>query len=240
MVRTAIVAGGTRGIGLAISRAFCARGYRVAATFRSDYNAAQQVAREEGIAIFQWDVGDAAACVAGIAQVRDKFGEVDVLVNNAGIVADSMFHKMTVEQWCSVLRTNLDSMYNMTRPLIEGMRERRFGRIVNVSSVNGRKGQIGQANYAAAKAGILGFTKALALENAGRNITVNAVAPGYCDTSMMTNIPSELMKSIVAAIPTGRLGTPDDVARVVTFLADDASSYITGSTFDVNGGLYLS
>jgi len=239
MERTALVTGGTRGLGLAISTALCAAGCRVAATYHRDEQAAQALGERHGIAVFQWDVGDEAACVRGVAAVQAQLGPVDVLVNNAGITADSMFHKMRADQWNAVLQTNLGSMFNMTRQVIEGMRERRYGRIVNISSVNGRKGQAGQANYAAAKAGILGFTKALALENASRNVTVNAIAPGYCDTAMMAGIRPEILEAIVASIPAGRLGTPGDVARMVTFLADEAAGFITGATFDVNGGQYL-
>jgi acetoacetyl-CoA reductase len=162
-----------------------------------------------------------------------------VLVNNAGITSDAMFHKMSLAQWNAVVQTNLGAMFNMTRQVIEGMRERRFGRIVNISSVNGRKGQAGQTNYAAAKAGILGFTKALALENAARNITVNAIAPGYCETAMVAGVRPDVLQAIVAGIPVGRLGSPEDVARMVAFLADDGAGFITGATFDVNGGQYL-
>jgi acetoacetyl-CoA reductase len=239
MDRTALVTGGTRGLGLAISTALCAAGYRVAATYRSDAQAAHAVAEHNGIAVFQWDVGDEAACISGVAAVQERLGPVDVLVNNAGITADAMFHKMQLAQWQAVLQTNLGSMFNVTRQVIEGMRERRFGRIVNISSVNGRKGQAGQTNYAAAKAGILGFTKALALENAARNITVNAIAPGYCETAMVASVRPEVLQAIVAGIPVGRLGSPADVARMVAFLADDAAGFITGATFDVNGGQYL-
>jgi len=239
MNRTALVTGGTRGLGLAISTALCAAGYRVAATYRSDAQAAHAVAESSGLAVFQWDVSDEAACARGVAAVQERLGPVDVLVNNAGITADGMFHKMPLAQWNAVLQTNLGSMFNMTRHVIEGMRERRFGRVINISSVNGRKGQAGQTNYAAAKAGILGFTKALALENAARNITVNAIAPGYCETAMVAGVRPEVLQAIVAGIPVGRLGTPADVARMVAFLADDAAGFITGATFDVNGGQYL-
>jgi acetoacetyl-CoA reductase len=239
MARTALVTGGTRGIGLAISLALRSTGYRVAATYRSDARAAHALAECHGIAVFQWDVSDAPACSEGVARVQEQVGPVDVLVNNAGVTADSMFHKMQPDQWATVLQTNLGSMFNMTRPVIEGMRERRYGRIVNISSVNGRKGQAGQANYAAAKAGMLGFTKALALENAAHNITVNAIAPGYCETAMVAGVAPNILQTIMAGIPVGRLGQPDDVARMVAFLADEAASFITGATFDVNGGQYL-
>jgi len=239
MERTALVTGGTRGLGGAISIALRDAGYRVAAIYHSHAQAAQALAAAHGVAVFQWDVADTAACMRGVAAVQEQLGPVDVLVNNAGITADAMFHKMHAEQWDAVLRTNLGSMFNMTRQVIEGMRERRYGRIVNISSINGRKGQAGQANYAAAKAGILGFTKALALENANRNITVNAVAPGYCDTAMVASVRPEVMQAILAGIPVGRLGAPADVARMVAFLADEAAGFITGATFDVNGGQYL-
>lgn len=239
MARTALVTGGTRGIGLAIAEGLNAAGFRVAASYRSDTQAAHALAERSKIAVFQWDVADADACQRGAAQVREQLGPIEVLVNNAGITADAMFHKMRVEQWRSVLGTNLDSMFNMTRPLIEDMRGRRFGRIINISSVNGRKGQVGQTNYAAAKAGVFGFTKALALENAARNITVNAIAPGYCDTAMLAGVPADVLQAITAGIPVGRLGTPFDVARMVRFLAEDEAGFITGATFDVNGGQYL-
>jgi acetoacetyl-CoA reductase len=239
MARTALVTGGTRGLGLAISTALGAAGFRVAAVYHSDTQAAQALAAEHGMTVFQWDVGDEVACARGVAAVQAQLGPVDVLVNNAGITQDAMFHKMRADQWQAVLQTNLGSMFNMTRPVIEGMRERRYGRIVNISSVNGRKGQAGQTNYAAAKAGILGFTRALALESAARNITVNAIAPGYCDTAMVAGVRPEVLQAIVAGIPVGRLGTPADVARMVAFLADEAAGFITGATFDVNGGQYL-
>lgn len=239
MQKIAVVTGGTRGIGAAISAVLRDGGYRVAAVYHSDAHAAEALRERLGIDVFRWDVADAAACVRGVAEVTQALGAVEVLVNNAGVTADAMFHKMRAEQWSIVLQTNLGSMFNMTRPVIEGMRERHFGRIINISSVNGRKGQAGQANYAAAKAGVLGFTKALALENAGRNITVNAVAPGYCDTAMLAGVRDDILQGIVASIPVGRLGTPDDVARMVAFLAGEGAGFITGATFDVNGGQYL-
>lgn len=239
MERLALVTGGTRGLGRAIASALRERGCRVVATCRSEGADARRMAEETGIMVEYWDVADFEACRAGMARIRDRLGPVDILVNNAGITADAMFHKMSEAQWWDVLRTNLGSMYNMTRQVIEDMRERRYGRIVNISSINGRKGQAGQSNYAAAKAGILGFTRSLALENASHNITVNAVAPGYCETSMVAAVRPEVLQAIVAGIPVGRLGTPDDVARMVAFLVDDAASFITGATFDVNGGQYL-
>ena len=239
MQRTAVVTGGTRGLGRAIALALRDGGCQVAATYHSDEAAARRMQAETGIAVFRWDVADFEACGEGLGQVTQALGPVDILVNNAGITADAAFHKMSKEQWWHVMRTNLGSAFNMSRHVIEGMRERRFGRIVNISSVNGRKGQIGQSNYATTKAGILGFTKALALENAKHGITVNAVAPGYCDTAMVAAVKPEVLQQIVAGIPVGRLGTPEDIGRVVAFLAEDAAGFITGVTFDVNGGQYL-
>lgn len=239
MGRTAVVSGGTRGLGKAIALALRDSGCKVAATYHSDEAAARRMHEETGIAVFRWDVADYDECCSGLARVGEALGPVEILVNNAGVTADAAFHKMATEQWWRVLRTNLGSMFSMSRQVIEGMRERRFGRIVNISSINGRKGQAGQCNYAAAKAGILGFTKSLALENASHGITVNAVAPGYCDTAMVAVVKPEVLQTIVAGIPAGRLGTPEDVARVVAFMADDAAGFITGATFDVNGGQYL-
>jgi acetoacetyl-CoA reductase len=239
MGRTAVVTGGTRGLGRAIALALRDSGCKVAATYHSDEATARQMQAETGIAVFRWDVADYDACSSGLGQVGAALGPVEILVNNAGVTADSAFHRMSREKWWRVMRTNLGSMFNMTRQVIEGMRERRFGRIVNIGSINGRKGQAGQCNYAAAKAGILGFTKSLALENASHGITVNAVAPGYCDTAMVSALKPEVLQGIVAGIPVGRLGTPEEIGRVVAFLADDAAGFITGATFDVNGGQYL-
>ncbi len=239
MGRVAIVTGGTRGLGEAIAVALQEAGNRVAAVYHLDEAGAAAFADRHRIPVFRWDVGDFAACVRGVAEVERALDPVDILVNNAGITRDAMLHRMTTEQWSSVLHTNLGSMFNMTRNVIEGMRTRRHGRVVNISSVNGRKGQAGQANYAAAKAGILGFTKSVALENARHGITANAIAPGYCDTAMVAAVPADVMLGIVADIPAGRLGTPEDIARVCAFLADEAAGYITGATFDINGGQYL-
>lgn len=239
MERVAIVTGGTRGLGRAISIALNERGCKVAAVFNTRVDAAQAFSSETAIPVFQWDVADFAACQAGVATVEKTLGPVDILINNAGITNDAALHKMTPEQWWKVIQTNLGSMFNMSRNVIEGMRERGFGRIVNMSSVNGLKGQFGQTNYAAAKAGILGFTKALALEGARKNICVNAVAPGYCDTDMMKTVPKDMLATIIAGIPAGRLGIPADVARMVVFLTSDDASYINGATFSVNGGQYM-
>ena len=239
MRRTALVTGGTRGIGKAIALALQAAGYQVAAVYHSNTQAARTFSEATSIPIFQWDVSDFEACRIGISQVEHELGKIDILVNNAGMTSDTVLHRMDHAQWWNVINTNLGSMFNMSRHVIESMRERGFGRIINISSINGEKGQIGQSNYAAAKAGILGFTKSLALESARKNITVNAIAPGYCDTDMVAAVSPEIIKAIVANIPVGRLGSPADIARMVTFLVADEASFITGTTFDVNGGQYM-
>jgi len=236
MNRVALVTGGTRGLGRAIAVALQCSGLKVASIYRGNQAAADAFHHDTGIPVFAWDVSSYAACCAGVEHVVQALGPVDVLVNNAGITRDTMFHRMTEQQWLDVMRTNLGSMFNMSRCVINGMRERHYGRIVNISSINGRKGQAGQANYAASKAGALGFTRSLALENAGKGITVNAVAPGYCETDMVEAIPEDLLKTIVAGIPVGRLGKPEDVAQLVSLLASEQASFITGATFDVNGG----
>ena len=240
MARTAIDTGGTRGIGRAIAIALQAAGHRVAAVYRGNDEAAAAFSRETSIGVYKWDVGDFGACTAGLRRVESELGPVEILVNNAGITRDATLHRMTPEQWSAVIDTNLTSVFNMCRNVIEGMRERSFGRIVNISSINGQKGQLGQANYSAAKAGLLGFTRALALEGARKNITVNAIAPGYVDTDMLAAIPPDVLKTIVAGIPVGRLGTTGDVARTAVFLASDEAGFITGATLAVNGGQYMS
>lgn len=240
MARVALVTGGTRGIGGAVCKALKEAGYDVAATYAGNDDAANKFKEETGIPVFKWDVGDYAACEQGVAEVEDQVGPIDILVNNAGITKDAPLHKMSYEQWSDVLRTNLDSMFNMTRQVINGMRERGFGRIINISSINGQKGQAGIANYCAAKAGDLGFTKTVALENAKKGITCNAIAPGYVNTDLLANVPEEIMqKAILANIPTGRLGEVDEIARCVTFLAADDAGWITGSTLSINGGQYM-
>jgi len=239
MSRLALVTGGTRGLGEAISLALQAAGHRVAAVYHRDTRLANIFSDSSGIPVFQWDVADFARCTVGLGQVEQALGSIDILVNNAGITCDGVLHRMSHEQWASVIDTNLGSVFNMSRHVIGRMREREFGRIINISSINGEKGQVGQSNYAAAKAGILGFTKALALENARKNITVNAIAPGYCDTAMVAAVAPEVMRTIVAAIPVGRLGTPADIGRMVAFLADEQAGFITGATFDVNGGQWM-
>lgn len=239
MSRIALVTGGTRGLGQAVSLALQQAGHAVAAVYHNHDEEARAFSEQSGIPVFQWDVADYAACQDGVARVTHELGAPDILVNNAGVTADAMLHKMTPEQWWLVIQTNLGSMFNMSQQVIEGMRQRGFGRIVNISSINGRKGQLGQCNYAAAKAGILGFTKALALEGARKNITVNAIAPGYCDTSMVAKVAPETLQAIIAGIPVGRLGTPAEIGRMVAFLAAEESGFITGATFDVNGGQYM-
>ncbi|MDI4658168.1 acetoacetyl-CoA reductase [Xanthobacter autotrophicus] len=239
MGRVALVTGGTRGIGEAISVALKAAGYKVAANYAGNDEAAKAFTEKTGIAAFKWDVSDFESCKAGIAKVEAEVGPVEVLVNNAGITRDGQFHKMTLEQWSAVINTNLNSAFNMTRPVIEGMRERKFGRIICISSINGQKGQFGQTNYSAAKAGEIGFVKALAQESARAGITVNAIAPGYIGTEMVRAVPAEALAKIVATIPVGRLGEPEDIARAVVFLASDDAGFITGSTMTVNGAQYI-
>jgi acetoacetyl-CoA reductase len=239
MARVALVTGGTRGIGAAISRALKAAGYKVAATYAGNDQAAEKFKAETGIPVYKWDVAAFDACASGVKKVEGDLGPIDVLVNNAGITKDTAFHKMTVEQWSAVINTNLGSLFNMTRQVIEGMRARKFGRIINISSVNGQKGQFGQVNYSAAKAGDIGFTKALALENAKGGITVNVICPGYINTEMVQAVPKEVLeKNVLPQIPVNRLGEPEEIARAVVFLAAEDAGFITGSTMTVNGGQY--
>ena len=240
MARVALVTGGTRGIGAAISTMLKQQGYQVAANYGGNDEAANKFKGETGIPVFKFDVGDYEACAAGIKQVESEVGPVDVLVNNAGITRDGFFHRMSKEQWSAVIRTNLDSLFNVTRPVIEGMRARSWGRIIVISSINGQKGQMGQVNYSAAKAGDIGFVKALAQENANKGITVNAICPGYIGTEMVQAIDPEVLKSkILPLIPVGRLGTPEEIARTVAFLASEDGGFITGSTLSINGGQYM-
>jgi acetoacetyl-CoA reductase len=240
MARVALVTGGTRGIGAAISKALKAAGYKVAAIYHGNDEAAQKFKAETGIAVFKWDVASFEACTDGVKKVEAELGPVEVLVNNAGITRDTMFHRMKPEQWTAVINTNLGSLFNMTRQVWEGMRERKFGRVVNISSINGQKGQAGQANYSAAKAGELGFTKALAQEGARAGITVNAICPGYINTEMVQAVPKDVLeKNILPQIPIGRLGEPEEIARCVVFLAADEAGLITGSTLTANGGQYF-
>ncbi len=240
MARVALVTGGTRGIGAAIARALQSAGHTVAVNYAGNDEAAHKFTGETGIKAFKWDVGDFDGCAAGVAQVESDVGPVDILVNNAGITRDGFFHKMTKDQWRAVLTTNLDSLFNMSRPVIEGMRARGWGRIVVVSSINGQKGQMGQVNYSAAKAGDIGFVKALAQESANKNITVNAICPGYIGTEMVQAINPEVLKSkILPQIPAGRLGKPEEIGALVAFLCSDAGAFITGSTLSANGGQYM-
>jgi acetoacetyl-CoA reductase len=239
MSRVAVVTGGTRGIGRAISIALKDKGHRVAANYGRDDATARQFEAETGISTFKFDVGDFAACAEGVKTIEAQLGPVEILVNNAGITRDATMHRMSFEQWNAVIQTNLTSCFNMSRAVIEGMRMRGFGRIVNIGSINGQAGQYGQVNYAAAKSGIHGFTKALAQEGASRGITVNAVAPGYVDTEMVRAVPKDVLEKIVARIPVGRLGKAEDISRTVLFLVADDADFITGSTLSVNGGQHM-
>jgi acetoacetyl-CoA reductase len=239
MARVAIVTGGTRGIGHAISVALKDAGFNVAANYAGNDAAAQKFKDETGIPTFKWDVGDYEACSAGLKKVEQELGPVEVVINNAGITKDAMLHRMTPQMWGDVMRVNLGSMFNMTQPLLDGMRSRNWGRIVNISSINGQKGQLGQCNYSAAKAGVIGFTKALAQETARKGITVNCIAPGYIDTEMVAAVQEDVLKGIIAQIPVGRLGKAEEIARCVTFLAGDDAAFMTGATLTINGGQYI-
>ncbi|MCB1483791.1 MAG: acetoacetyl-CoA reductase [Hyphomicrobiaceae bacterium] len=240
MARVALVTGGTRGIGHAISVALKNAGYRVAASYAGNDAAAQAFQAETGIPVYKFDVSSFEASDKAIKQIEKDLGPIDVLVNNAGITKDTMFHKMTREQWDAVIGTNLNGLFNVTRPVWEGMRARKFGRVINISSINGQKGQMGQVNYSASKAGDLGFTKALAQEGARAGITVNAICPGYIATEMVKAVPQEVMeKNILPQIPVGRLGEPEEIARCVVFLAADNAGFITGATITANGGQYF-
>ena len=240
MSRVAVVTGGTRGIGAAISKALKAEGYKVAANFAGNEEAAAQFQKETGIPVYKWDVSSHEACAAGLAKVEADLGPIDVVVNNAGITRDGFFHKMSPEQWAAVINTNLNSLFNMCRPVIEGMRNRNFGRIICISSINGQKGQAGHPNYSPAQAPPIRLVKALAQENANKGITVNAICPGYIGTEMVRAIdPDVLAKRILPLIPVGRLGEPEEIARAVLFLAADNAGFITGSTLSANGGQYM-
>jgi len=239
MARVALVTGGSRGIGAAIAIALKNAGFTVAANYAGNDEAAAKFTAETGIPAYKWSVADYDACAAGIARVEAELGPVEVLVNNAGITRDAPFHKITPQQWKEVIDTNLTGVFNMTHPVWAGMRERKFGRIITISSINGQKGQFAQANYSAAKAGDLGFTKALAQEGARAGITVNAVCPGYIATDMVMAVPEKVREAIIGQIPVGRLGEPEEIARCVVFLASDDAGFITGSTISANGGQYF-
>ncbi len=239
MKRIALVTGGTRGIGAAISSALQHEGYTVAATYFGDDEAAKNFSRDTGISSYKWSVSDYDSCVTGIKKVEEDLGTIDILVNNAGITRDAMFHKITFSQWKEVIDTNLNGVFNMTHPLWNGMRQRKFGRVINISSINGQKGQFAQTNYSAAKAGDIGFTKALAQEGARAGITVNAICPGYISTEMVMAVPEKVRETIVAQIPVGRLGEAAEIARCVVFLASDDAGFITGATLTANGGQYM-
>lgn len=239
MSRTALVTGGTRGIGRAISEGLKARGYKVAANFGGNEEAAKLCEQETGIKCYKFDVSDYDAVGAGLAQIEADLGPVEVLVNNAGITWDGPFHKMTKEQWDKVIDVDLTSAFNLTRQVWEGMRERGFGRVINISSINGQKGQFGQVNYSAAKAGLIGFTKALAQEGAKKGITVNVVCPGYIDTEMVRAVPEKVLESIISTIPVGRLGKAEEIASMCAYLASDDGAFITGATMTVNGAQYI-
>jgi acetoacetyl-CoA reductase len=239
MARVAVVTGGTRGIGRAISVALKNAGYRVAANYAGNDRAAQQFNEETGIPVFKFDVADFDACSEGVKNIGAQLGPIEVLVNNAGITRDGTMHRMSWEQWNAVIQTNLSSCFNMSRAVIEGMRTRGFGRIVNIGSINGQAGQFGQTNYSAAKSGMHGFTKALAQEGAARGITVNTVAPGYTETDMVNAVPASVLEQIIARIPVGRLGKPEEVARAVLFLVADEAGFITGTMLSVNGGQHM-
>ena len=239
MNRVAIVTGGTRGIGAAVSVALRDAGYVVAAGYGGDDETARRFTAETGVRAWKWDVGDFEQCEDAVSEIGSALGPVDILVNNAGITRDATMHKMTCRDWTDVIQTNLSSCFNMSSAVLNGMRSRSFGRIVNIGSVNGQAGQYGQVNYAAAKSGIHGFTKALAQESAGKGITVNAIAPGYIDTDMVAAVPAAVMEKIVARIPVGRLGKASEIARGVLFLVSDDAGFITGSTLSINGGQHM-
>jgi acetoacetyl-CoA reductase len=239
MARVAFVTGGTRGIGRAICERLKADGMSVAAGYSGNEEAASACAKELGVMVVKGNVGSFEDCQRAVEAVTSELGPIDVLVNNAGITRDGVFHKMKPEQWSEVIRVNMDSVFNMTRHVIEGMREREWGRIVNISSINGQKGQMGQTNYSAAKAGVIGFTKALALENARKGVTVNCIAPGYIDTEMVQAVPENVLAAIIGQIPVGRLGKGEEIADMVAFLAGEHAGYVTGSTLSLNGGQYM-
>ena len=237
--KNAIVTGGTRGIGRAIAEQLKAAGYNVSVTYAGNDEAAKKCEKDLGVSCFKWDVGDYEACKNGVAEIEKAQGPTDILVNNAGITRDGFFHKMAPEKWSEVIRADLDSVFNMSHQVFPGMRDRGYGRIVNISSINGQKGQAGQTNYSAAKAGMIGFTRALAQEGARKGVTVNAVAPGYIATEMVSAMDDKVLDSIVAQVPVGRLGEAEEIGRCVAFLCDESSGFITGAVLSANGGQYI-
>ncbi|WP_319412796.1 acetoacetyl-CoA reductase [uncultured Cohaesibacter sp.] len=239
MSKVAVVTGGTRGIGEAICIALKEASFFVAANYGGNDERAQAFTERTGIKAYKWDVGDFEACKAGLKKVEEDMGIIDIVVNNAGITRDAMLHKMELDQWHQAINVNLNSMYYMTKPIIDEMRARGHGRIINISSINGQKGQMGQTNYSAAKAGVIGFTKALAQEVARKGITVNCICPGYIDTDMVSAVPEKVLESIVANIPVGRLGQAEEIAAMVAFLASEQAAFITGSVMTINGGQYI-
>jgi acetoacetyl-CoA reductase len=240
MKKLVLVTGGTRGIGYAISVALHECGYEVAANYARNDDKAKELTAKYGIRTYKWDVADFDECVKSVKEIEQDFGRtISILVNNAGIVRDGMMHKVTYKHWQEVIDTNLTSCFNMSKAVIGNMREEGFGRIINISSINALCGQMGQTNYSAAKAGVLGFTKSLAKESAAKGVTVNAIAPGYIQTDMLEHIPYEIMEAIIEQIPVKRLGKPEEIARVVTFLASENSGFITGETISVNGGQHM-
>ena len=239
MSKVAVVTGGVRGIGKGISIGLKQAGYTVVATYQSNDANAQELQADFGIDVLKYDVADYNSCEMAVNTIKDRYGAIQILINNAGITKDATLHKMTVDQWQAVMRTNLDSVFNMSRLVIDDMRAASFGRIINISSVNAQKGQAGQTNYCASKAGLIGFTKALALETSGKGVTVNAIAPGYIDTDMVRAIPEAILDKIISLIPMKRLGTVDEIAKMVQYLASDEAAYITGSTINLNGGQYM-
>ncbi|MEQ1608873.1 MAG: acetoacetyl-CoA reductase [Hyphomonadaceae bacterium] len=239
MTNVALVTGGTRGIGRAITERLVRDGFKVAANYAGNEEAAASCSKELGISCYKWDVGDYDACAAGIERISGELGPIEILVNNAGVTRDATLHRMTRQQWDDVIRIDLTSAFNLCRLTIEGMRERNYGRVINISSVNGQKGQIGQVNYSAAKAGLIGFTKALAQENAKKGITVNVICPGYIDTEMVQAVPEKVLEGIIATIPVGRLGKAEEIAACVSFLAGPGSAFMTGATLTANGGQYI-
>ncbi len=240
MTRIALVTGGTRGIGAAIAKALADAGHQVIATYQGNDEAASAFSRDTGIPARKWDVTDFDACQSEVAAIEQEFGGIDVLVNNAGITRDGMLHKMGIDDWEAVIQTNLTSAFNMTRAVINGMRDRGFGRIIQISSINGQKGQMGQANYAAAKAGLIGFTKSVAQENARKGVTANVIAPGYVGTDMVAAVPENVLEKIIGQIPVSRLGQVEEIGAAVVYLAGDAAGFVTGSTLSINGGQYMS